>query len=434
MKILIIDSSRAWMADVRRALARVLPDIEVSEYDADQQGMPAETFCWDLYDALLLSQELGDQPAGLNWLIHYRAQAGFPPTILVAANDDVYLAAQAIKAGAQDYLRRADIFGERLPAILQGLAIEAEQRTQAIAAQSSGFQRGGLGAQRRTRPPIDDTAHRFVRLIGQGGFSRVYLAERAEDGSPVVLKIVDRNMGLDSGMLRRFAREAQILASIEDPYVVKVFDRGITDDYGYIAMEFFAGGDLKQRVERGMTVPAAIDCMWAIARGLHAIHREGVIHRDLKPANIMFRADGSLALADFGISRRIHERIDLTTATGTLGTPGYISPEQALGTPVDHRADLYSAGVIFYELLTGRKPFRAETPAGIVYQHIHTAPPPLPARLASAQPVIDLLLAKDPADRLSSAAELMGCLDEWLPSIPWPVAPSAASAGASRWH
>lgn len=428
MKLVIIDTSRAWMAAVRRALAQALPDIEVSEYDADQAGMPDENFCWAWYDVALLSHELGDQPNGLKWLDEYLGRPGFPPTVLVSASADPYFAAQAIKAGAADYIRRDDVQSERLPALLSALVQHhpVAERTFRL---PPGLTNTSLAAQVRRLPRLDDTTHRFVRLIGQGGFCRVYLAERVEDRRPMVLKIMERGTGLHGGMLRRFAREAQILANIDDPHVVKVYDRGITADYGYISMEFFAGGDLKQKLERGVSLEEAVRCMRGIARGLQAVHREGVIHRDIKPGNIMFRRDGSLALADFGISRRMHETIDLTTHTGTLGTPGYLSPEQALGTPVDHRTDLYSAGVVFYELLTGSKPFRAETPAGVVYQHIHTPPPRLPGGLAWAQPLLDVLLAKHPDARFNNADELLQGIEEWIPAR-LTQRPSIASPGS----
>ena len=414
MKLVIIDTSPVWMADVRRALAQVLPDIEVTAYDADQAGMPDDNFCWAWYDVALLSHELGDQPSGLHCLAAYVGRPGFPPTVLVSQSADPYLAADAIKAGAADYIRRDDALGQRLPALLGALVSRhpVSDRTFRL---PPGAPVNSRAARVRRSPTMDDSTHRFVRLIGQGGFCRVYLAERVADQRPMVLKVMERGTGPNGGMLRRFAREAQILSNIDDPHVVRVYDRGITAEYGYISMEFFAGGDLKQKIERGVSLDEAIRCMRGIARGLQAVHREGVIHRDVKPGNIMFRGDGSLALADFGISRRLHETIDLTTHTGTLGTPGYLSPEQALGTPVDHRTDLYSAGVVFYELLTGGKPFRADTPAGVVYQHIHTPPPRLPASLGWAQPLLDMLLAKSPEARLSSADELLQGIDEWLP-------------------
>lgn len=177
-------------------------------------------------------------------------------------------------------------------------------------------------------------------------------------------------------------------------------------------MEFFTRGDLKQRIEHGITAPDATNYLLHIAAGLQAIHDAGVIHRDIKPGNIMFRADDSLVLADFGISRRLDDTNPLTRQGTVLGTPNYLSPEQASGQPVDHRADLYCAGAIYFEMLTGEKPFKAATPAALLYQHVHAPVPRLPAALARFQTVIDGLLAKKPDARYSSAAALIAALHE----------------------
>jgi eukaryotic-like serine/threonine-protein kinase len=413
MKLIIVDTSKTYMAAVRQYLAAALPEIEVTEYDAEQQGLPVADFRWQLYDFALISQELGDGASGLEWLRRYRATPGFPPAILSAACGDEYLAVAAVKAGAQDYLRRADALSERMIAALRAAVAAPQEATVSL----DGFVLQALDRSAALDlPGTDCSGHRFVRLIGQGGFSRVYLAERAVDGTPIVLKIIDTHQVREPVAVQRFVREAEIIAGIDNPYVVKVYDQGFTPDYGYISMEFFQHGDLKQRLEQGFPLHAAIQHMRGIAKGLQAIHAEDVIHRDLKPGNIMFRADDSLALADFGISKRLDDTLDLTAISGVVGTPSYISPEQALGAAVDPRSDLYSAGVIFFELLTGRKPFRSDSAAGLVYQHLHAPAPRLPAALAPVQPIIDILLAKNPADRFNSAGELLDSLEHWLPA------------------
>ncbi|MGH8595386.1 MAG: serine/threonine-protein kinase, partial [Gammaproteobacteria bacterium] len=385
MKLILVDASKTYLARLRRRLAAAIPTIEVTEYDAEQQGMPGADFRWDLYDAALLSHELGDGVTGLDWLARYRHAPGFPPVVLVAGSGDEYLAVAALKAGAADYLRRADLRTPRLVQTVEAVLAQPRAMRDATVALDD------FVLQSLDRIPItetiDSTGHRFVRLIGQGGSSRVYLAERRADGAMIVLKVIDTQQICEPTVIQRFVREAEIVASLNDPHVVKIFDQGFTPDCGYISMEFFQRGDLKQRIEQGVALPAAVDYMRSIARGLEAIHAREVIHRDLKPGNIMFRADDSLALADFGISKRVNETLDLTT-TGVIGTPSYISPEQASGGPISHRTDLYSAGVIFFELLTGRKPFRADSPAALVHQHIHVAPPRLPDELEPVQPIL----------------------------------------------
>ena len=183
------------------------------------------------------------------------------------------------------------------------------------------------------------------------------------------------------------------------------------DDYAFIAMEFFSRGDLKQRMELKITAQIAFNYMTHIAYGLNAIHKAGIIHRDLKPANIMFRGDDSLALADFGISKKLDSDDGLTTVGQVLGTPHYMSPEQGEGKAVDTRSDLYSAGVLLYELLTGEKPFAAKTPVALIYQHIFADIPRLPQAISQYQPIIDRALAKQADDRYQTAMEFIQVLE-----------------------
>ena len=259
--------------------------------------------------------------------------------------------------------------------------------------------------------------YRVLRMIGEGAMSRVYLAKRVADNSTIVLKIMDTRRGRNDVLIKRFIREAELISSLRSRYVVRIFDNGFTDNYGYIAMEHFPRGDLRTRVKMGIEPSHALCYLNHLALGLAAIHSVGVVHRDLKPANLMFRADDTLALADFGISKRLDEKEEdedeqLTMVGQVLGTPYYMSPEQGQGLPVDQRADLYSVGVIFYEIMTGERPFRARTPSGIIYQHIHADIPKLPGPLNRFQYLLNHLLAKEPDSRYSSALELVEALDE----------------------
>jgi serine/threonine-protein kinase PpkA len=171
-------------------------------------------------------------------------------------------------------------------------------------------------------------------------------------------------------------------------------------------MEYFPGGDLKVRLLQKVTSLAALRITSQIAKALDVIHSHGIIHRDLKPQNIMFRENGRLAIVDFGLAKDLGVESSLTRHGELLATPRYMSPEQCTGFPVDQRSDLYSLGVIFFEMLIGQRPFGAESPAGLIYQHVHGPTPQLPARLAGYQPIVNRLLAKKPADRFQSAREL----------------------------
>lgn len=419
MKAIIIDDSREYMTLLRRMLANALPDIEVTEYDPEQQGKPGPEFNWSIYDLLLLDYQIGPGETGLDWLRTLRHVVGFPPTILLTAIGDEYVAANAIKLGAFDYIKKADLNSDRLRgAVREASRIRASQVSKLSDTVAEKFRQDAQVFNRIHQPvaqPDGSTiGYNFVRLIGQGACSRVYLAERTVDRQHLVLKVIDVADIQDQAMLKRFVREAEIIAAIDSPYVVRLLDHGFTRYYGYIAMEFFSGGDLKQRLEPGMAHVAALRYFLDICRGLSAIHAAGIVHRDLKPGNIMFRADDSLALSDFGISKRLDITSDLTKIGCVLGTPNYISPEQALGRELDARADLYSAGIILFEMLTGTKPYRADSPAALVYQHVHAEVPHLPRELAAFQPLLDRLLAKNPADRLRSADAVLAVATELM--------------------
>lgn len=410
MKLIIVDGSRETMVRTRRIIASAIPDIEVTEYDPEQQGEPGEEFDWSLYDALILGNGFGTPDDGLAWLQRHGRALGFPPVLLVLDADSPVTGARALEHGAAAWVNRVDLPTLRTVAVLHRMVKARVASSGGAPRRDVSIYREALPALTRQTPDGKGIGYRFVRLIGQGEASRVYLGERLDNRSTLVLKIIDTSRITDPQVAQRFAREAKILAGLDSPHVVRLRDHGFTRNYGYIAMEFFTRGDLKQRIEHGVTAEDALNYLLHIAEGLKVIHAAGVVHRDIKPGNIMFRADDSLALADFGISRRVDETTRLTRRGSILGTPNYLSPEQALGLEVDHRADLYCAGIVFFEMLAGHKPFHAESAAGLIYQHVHAPIPRLPPACARFQGVIDRLLAKRPADRPPSAEALITLL------------------------
>jgi serine/threonine protein kinase len=172
-------------------------------------------------------------------------------------------------------------------------------------------------------------------------------------------------------------------------------------------MEYFQRGDLRGRIAKGIEPPQAVQYLSQMAAALQVVHEVGVLHRDLKPGNIMERADGSLALIDFGLAKHTEVNVEMTGTGEIFGTPYYMSPEQGHGQSLDERSDLYSLGVIFYEMLTGKKPFLAPTPMGVIYLHGNAPRPELSAALSIYQPLLSKLLAVEPADRFASARELV---------------------------
>lgn len=414
MKVLVIDDSADFRALVRVYLTKEMPDVQVVEYDVERRGRPGDDFDWSPFNVLLLDYKLGESEDGLEWLKAFRTKRGFPPTVILTAEGDEYVAVRAVKLGAVDYINKKDISPKRLKQIVKEAAdfTEAKEIAQKekISAATEIVERIRTEKERGARKELG-SGYKFVRLIGQGAMSQVYLAERGVDGLSVVLKVLDLTTVQDETQIQRFVQEAQLIAALDTPFVVKIYEHGLTQRYGFIAMEFFPRGDLKQRMELKITPDVAFNYMTHVAYALDAIHGIGIVHRDLKPANLMFRGDDSLALADFGISKKIAGGTDLTTIGQVLGTPHYMSPEQGEGKPVDYRADIYSAGVMLYELLAGEKPFTARTPAAVIYQHVHGDLPTLPLKLARYQNIIDKALAKNPAERYQSARELIQVLE-----------------------
>src|SRR5579871_1375874 len=255
-----------------------------------------------------------------------------------------------------------------------------------------------------------DKRYVIKRKLGSGGMADVYLAEDQELGRRVALKLLDDRHAADEQFVERFRREAQSAAGLSHPSIVSIFDRGYAEGTYYIAMEYLDGRTLKELLVRnGPTpVPIAIDYARQILSALSFAHRNGIVHRDIKPHNIIVGPDGRLKVTDFGIARSGASQ--MTEAGSIVGTAQYLSPEQARGAPVDPRSDLYSLGIVLYEMLTGKVPFTGETPVEIAMKHLSQVPEP-PSSLRKDVPhdldaVVMRALAKDPEQRYATAEEM----------------------------
>ncbi len=245
--------------------------------------------------------------------------------------------------------------------------------------------------------------YRFLQTIARSPKSEIHVAHSQELGHNVAIKVLRTGPLSESpaGEEERFERERDLLMRLKHPSVVDVYDWGHGDDFRYIVTEYFPSGSLELRIRNLMTVKDSVDIFLQIAGALVVVHSAGLCHRDLKPANVMMRQDGRIVLIDFGLAKR--QDSGITNAGEVRGSPYYISPEQAEGAPVDPRSDLYSLGVMFYEMLTGQRPFRGSTVISIIQAHRNDPIPTLPAELSPFQRLIDALLAKDPRDRFPSA-------------------------------
>jgi eukaryotic-like serine/threonine-protein kinase len=255
-----------------------------------------------------------------------------------------------------------------------------------------------------------DGRYRIVRKLGSGGMADVYLAEDEELGRRIAIKILNDRHANDEQFVERFRREAKNAAGLSHPNIVAIYDRGEAEGTYYIAMEYLDGRSLKELVvARGpLPIADAIDATRQVLTALRFAHRKGVVHRDIKPHNVMADADGRLKVTDFGIARAGVSQ--MTEAGSIIGTAQYLSPEQARGAPVDQRSDIYSVGVVLYEMLTGKTPFSGETPVEIAMKHLSDPPRPPSLERPDISPDLDMVvlraLAKNTEDRFQTAEEM----------------------------
>jgi len=251
--------------------------------------------------------------------------------------------------------------------------------------------------------------HRCIRQVGSGGMCKIYLAESERAGTLVVLKVFSQVPDVSERFVSfdRFLQEYEIVAGLNHKNIVRIYDLGVADDHAYIAMEHFPAGDLRERMKKPLTPATALGFLEQIASALEAIHSVGVLHRDLKPANVMLRPDGTVSLIDFGLAKANENDISLTGTREIFGTPYYMSPEQGHAEIIDARSDLYSLGVVFYEMLIGRKPFNGATAMEVIYKHKRADLPPIAPEFASYEGLLRGLLAKSPDNRFQSAGALL---------------------------
>ncbi len=258
---------------------------------------------------------------------------------------------------------------------------------------------------------VEIPGYKVLRILGRGGMAKVYLAIQEVFEREVALKVMSKALAEDPNFGQRFFREAKIVSKLVHPNIVTVHDVGMHDGYCYLSMEYIDGQDLKHAVH-SMDLRQKIRAVYDIAKALDYAGSKGYVHRDIKPENIMFHtSDGRAVLMDFGIARAAESDTQVTQAGTAIGTPHYMSPEQAKGKAVDHRSDIYSLGVVLFYILAGHVPFDAESAVAIGIKHITEPIPLLPSMYDALQPVVDKMMSKDLSKRYQNAKELMADLD-----------------------
>jgi len=418
LRLLVIADRPEYRLLVRKHVEIEWSDAVVLEHRLGEDQPLDAKFVAAGYDAVIV---VGAPPAESAEILAslLASRADFAPLVLVLLQDAPGAAAPGAAAPPEappevppDTPRLSRLYGKK---------VDRERLVRAItvAAREQKKSRTAL----RSRPDFDQMykfgsltirGHRCIRQVGSGGMCKIYLAESERAGAMVVLKVFsqvpdvsERLVGFD-----RFIQEYEIVAGLNHPNIVHIYDLGIADDHAYIAMEHFPAGDLRARMKTPLAPRTAVHFLAQIASALDAIHAVGVLHRDLKPANVMLRVDGTLCLIDFGLAKANELEAELTGSREIFGTPYYMSPEQGHAELIDARSDLYSLGVVFYEMLIGRKPYTGSTAMEVIYKHKRAELPPIEPQYAAYEPLLRRLLAKQPVDRFQSARELLDAVAE----------------------
>ncbi len=449
-RILVIDDDEDYRNLIRRFITTAYDDVNVIDYDPKDKGLPTEHFPWKEYDLVLLDYDLGlGKENGLGWMIHFSSIDNVPPVIMITSIGDTKVAVKALKAGAIDFIDKGDVSSDTLKTSidevlsisdrkqnLEATKLSEEQITneatvvttaplpELLFQEDDGQDFFDISNENAQLSESDDAqlkefgilvpGYTLLREIGRGGMSTVLLARPFEDDTEVVLKIMFTEGHEDPLALKRFMQEYTLISCLNHPNIIRIYERAFASDFAYIAMEFFPGGDLTKRIADGLEEETALDYLRQMCLGLIALHDIKVVHRDIKPGNILFRDDETLTITDFGAAKNLTGDIeDITINNQIVGTPYYMSPEQGTGMPIDHRSDLYSLGIMFYQMLTNERPYTARSVAQLISAHLNQPIPQLPEHLAKFQPLIDGLLAKDPDDRFQSANDLLLGID-WI--------------------
>jgi DNA-binding response OmpR family regulator len=496
-RVMVVDDDRRYGEWLRHHLDVLCPQASVSMLNRSEFERWCSNFSGRDCDLLMLAASFGGSPEdpdaeGLTLLRRLRDQPATPAVIALAEGGNELTAVRALQLGAVDYLPKRLLTPERLStavrvalrrverrvarrlASLANLARDAASRPaeqaaaegetvepradgtpgappiadatgDAPAPSAEGGERpagavelapGSVAALLTSAGPEVIPGYTLRLKIGESEKAVVYLATSAHRGHNVALK-VSKTLRDEAAGRQFLEREYTAIMAVRSPLVVEIYDYGVHAGFEYLAMEYLPRGDLKARLQRGVSEQEALHYVADIAAALQVVHEAGLVHRDLKPPNVMLRENDGVALIDFGLARPF-DGSTISTQTGVLlGSPYYMSPEQALGEPLDARSDFYSLGIICYEMLTGQRPYTGGTAMEVLQQHVHAPVPVLPADLSRYASLTSRLLAKSRGERFINAAEVIAAVaalrvpaDE-LERTNTPVAPDQAQPTAA---
>ncbi|HEY3808786.1 MAG TPA: protein kinase [Steroidobacteraceae bacterium] len=407
-RILLVIEERELRDWLRHHLDILWPDATVTDMPPAQFESGLAELNLQAFDLIALSirvsEALADPGDELDALRRLLVTRHCPAVIAIAEGGNELGAVEAMRIGVVDYLPRSLLNAQRVANSLR-LGLRTPRRGKPAPPRAARPSR--LSADPDT---IDLPQYSLLHKLGESTRAAVYLAHSATLGRNVALKI-SKPIADAGNECQEFAREYSAISALHHPSVVDIYDYGFHDGREFIAMEYFPCGDLKMRLQQPMTVTESLEYAHRICAALEVVHGAGLVHRDLKPPNVMLREDGSVVLIDFGLAKHL-DKAHLNTMVGVLrGSPYYMSPEQAQGLPLDPRSDIYSTGVILFEMLTGRRPYLGTTAVEVMQQHINGGRPTLPAACASLEPLLDRMMARDRDQRFANAAEVRVALN-----------------------
>jgi eukaryotic-like serine/threonine-protein kinase len=399
MRLLVIAARADYRLLVRKHVEIEWPDATLVEHRLGEDNPLEAQFAAVGFDAVII---VGVPPTAAAEALAagLLAKPEFAPIVMLILEDGPNPEPAAVRGLHRLYGRKID--RDRLIRAIMTASREHKQALSLLRSHPDFEQRYRFGS-------VMIRGHRCIRQVGSGGMCTIYLAESERAGTIVVLKVFSQVPDVSERIVSfdRFLQEYEIVAGLKHQNIVRIYDLGVADDHAYIAMEHFPAGDLRQRMKAPLSPATALVYMEQIASALNAIHAVGVLHRDLKPANVMLRADGSLCLIDFGLAKANEMEVSLTGSREIFGTPYYMSPEQGHAEEIDGRSDLYSLGVMFYEMLIGHKPYTGATAMEVIYKHKRAELPEIAPQFADYREILGRLLAKSPADRYQSAGALL---------------------------
>ena len=421
--VAIVDGSAGIRMCIALNVKQLFPHATIEDIDPFSQTMRGAGFALGSRGDAIVLGGVGTEREAHDALKRLCSSTEVPPIIMLVAQSLMKNRDAFIAAGAFDVLRKDALSGRRLHHALQrAIATNQDIVVQPLhvpAPEYGSFAFDEAGK----RGGVEIDGFRYLSNLASGKMAKVFLAESIENGTNAVIKLLYATPLHQTRGISELCEISRRLRPLRGSAVVDELDAGIAAAYPYVALEFLAHGDLRGRMLGAPSIAVALQTMRSLMHALDDLHAQGVCHADLKPESIFFRADDSVVLIDFNISCLFGRAAKNSELGDALGTPAYMSPEQGAGGALDARSDLYSVGILFFEMLCGTPPFTADSATQTIFRHLHEEIPLLPRRFRHLQSVVDQLLAKSPDERYQTAAEVIKALS----SIDENVDPSGGS-------